>query len=91
MVTISNIGRRIHHRRIHQLNDGNVLKKYESADYWMVKLDENGNIVWQKTLEGSSMADMLSPGTLGQTMEMCQENTVVKLNKNRNIIWQKDR
>ena len=37
------------------------------------------------------MEDMLSPGTLGQMMEMCQENTVIKLNKNRNVIWQKDR
>lgn len=34
-------------------NDGDVSGKHGWADYWVVKLDENGNIEWEKTLGGS--------------------------------------
>ncbi|MBO8140214.1 MAG: T9SS C-terminal target domain-containing protein [Thermosipho sp. (in: Bacteria)] len=34
-------------------NDGDVSGNHGGDDYWVVKLDTNGNIVWQKTLGGS--------------------------------------
>jgi PKD repeat protein len=36
-------------------NDGNVTGNHGSRDSWVVKLDENGNVVWQKCLGGSSI------------------------------------
>ncbi|MDR0664008.1 MAG: hypothetical protein LBF86_00580 [Helicobacteraceae bacterium] len=33
--------------------DGDVTKRYKKADYWIVKLDANGAIEWDKTLGGS--------------------------------------
>ncbi|QBA19972.1 T9SS type A sorting domain-containing protein [Chryseobacterium indologenes] len=35
-------------------NDGDVSGNHGEADYWIVKLDINGNIQWQKSLGGSS-------------------------------------
>jgi len=35
-------------------NDGDVSGNHGSSDYWIVKLDATGNLVWQKTLGGSS-------------------------------------
>jgi len=34
-------------------NDGDVRGKHGKSDLWVVKLDSNGNIQWQKTLGGS--------------------------------------
>ncbi len=34
-------------------NDGDVAGNHGSIDYWVVKLNENGDIEWQKTLGGS--------------------------------------
>ena len=35
-------------------NDGNVTGNHGSQDSWVVKLDESGDVVWQKCLGGSS-------------------------------------
>ncbi len=35
-------------------NDGDVSGNHGYSDAWIVKIDENGKIVWQKTLGGSS-------------------------------------
>jgi hypothetical protein len=35
-------------------NDGNVSGNHGGADYWVVKLDGSGNMVWQRCLGGSS-------------------------------------
>jgi len=35
-------------------NDGNVTGNHGSNDYWVVKLDTTGNILWQKSLGGSN-------------------------------------
>jgi hypothetical protein len=35
-------------------DDGDVSGNHGGGDYWMVKLDSNGNIQWQKSLGGSS-------------------------------------
>lgn len=35
-------------------NDGDVSGNHGGGDYWIVKLDINGNIQWQKSLGGSS-------------------------------------
>jgi len=34
-------------------NDGDITGNHSSSDYWVVKLDVSGNIVWQKSLGGS--------------------------------------
>lgn len=34
-------------------NDGDVINNHEKYDIWIVKLNESGNIQWQKTLGGS--------------------------------------
>ncbi|MBZ0207140.1 MAG: T9SS type A sorting domain-containing protein [Flavobacteriales bacterium] len=34
-------------------NDGDVTGNHGGADYWVVKLDENGDIEWQKALGGT--------------------------------------
>lgn len=36
-------------------NNGEVTGSHGSADYWIVKTNENGDIVWQKTFGGSSI------------------------------------
>ena len=41
-------------------NDGDVTNNHGSHDYWVVKLDANGNRIWQKTLGGSSIEDAWS-------------------------------
>ncbi len=38
-------------------NDGDVSGNHGNDDYWVVKLDASGNIVWQKTLGGSGTDD----------------------------------
>ncbi|MEJ5050662.1 T9SS type A sorting domain-containing protein [Chryseobacterium culicis] len=35
-------------------NDGDVTGNHGNDDYWVVKLDSNGNIQWQKSLGGSN-------------------------------------
>lgn len=35
-------------------NDGDIIGHHGSRDFWVVKLDNNGNIQWQKALGGSS-------------------------------------
>jgi hypothetical protein len=35
-------------------NDGDVKGNHENGDFWIVKLDKDGNIEWQKTLGGSN-------------------------------------
>src|ERR1043165_2894910 len=35
-------------------SDGNVTGNHGSKDYWVVKLDTGGNVMWQKSLGGSS-------------------------------------
>ena len=41
-------------------NDGNVSGNHGGDDYWVVKLDGSGNIVWQKCLGGSSWDEAYS-------------------------------
>lgn len=35
-------------------NDGDVSNNHGNYDYWLVQLDDNGNIIWQKCYGGSS-------------------------------------
>ncbi|HTM67216.1 MAG TPA: hypothetical protein VL093_12890 [Flavipsychrobacter sp.] len=35
-------------------NDGNVTGNHGQSDFWVIKADVNGNVVWQKTLGGSA-------------------------------------
>ena len=38
-----------------QSNDGDVSGSHGDSDYWIVKLDETGNIEWQKSLGGKDL------------------------------------
>ena len=35
-------------------NDGDVTGNYGSSDYWILKVDPSGNIIWQKSFGGST-------------------------------------
>jgi hypothetical protein len=35
-------------------NDGDITNNHGDSDYWVIKLDANGNMIWQKTLGGSA-------------------------------------
>jgi hypothetical protein len=41
-------------------NDGDVIGNHGSEDFWVLKIDSNGIIQWQKTLGGSSWDDAYS-------------------------------
>lgn len=36
-----------------QSNDGDATNNHGGSDYWIIKLDSNGNLLWQKSLGGS--------------------------------------
>ncbi|HYV91162.1 MAG TPA: T9SS type A sorting domain-containing protein [Chitinophagales bacterium] len=38
-----------------QTNDGDVSGNHGGLDYWVIKLDFNGNLIWQKCLGGSNI------------------------------------
>ncbi len=47
-------------------NDGNVIANYGGSDYWILKLDESGNIQWEKNFGGS---DSEAPNSIQQTTD----------------------
>jgi hypothetical protein len=86
-------------------SDGDVTGNHGNFDYWIVKLDPNGNKLWQKTLGGSSLDEahsiqQTSDGgfiVAGQAYsgdgDVSGNNIagywIVKLDVNGNIVWQK--
>ncbi|MDR4951479.1 T9SS type A sorting domain-containing protein [Chryseobacterium sp. ES2] len=47
-------------------NDGDITGYHGNYDFWIVKIDSNGNIQWQKSLGGSNLDQALS---IQQTVE----------------------
>ena len=45
---------------------------YGYVDYWIVKLDINGNILWEKTIGGSASDNLTS--AIGQFDDFCRWN-----------------
>lgn len=45
-------------------DDGDISIGYGSIDYWIVKIDELGNVIWQKTFGGSGVDN---PSSIKQT------------------------
>ncbi len=41
-------------------NDGDVTGNHGGLDYWVIKLDANGNIIWQKCLGGTTQDEAYS-------------------------------
>ncbi len=86
-------------------NNGDVTGAYGGDDYWVVKLDLVGNLVWQKTLGGSSheqafsitkndneefiVAGLSSSNDGDVTGNTDSDFWIVKLNTFGNIVWQK--
>lgn len=87
-------------------NDGDVTGLHGTdSDYWVVKLDLNGNLLWQKTLGGTSLeyaysiaktndggsivAGMSSSNDGDVTDNHDTDYWVVKLDASGNIQWQK--
>lgn len=83
--------------------NGNLTGNHGSADGWVVKLDKEGNIEWQKFIGGSGWDELkfINQTTDGYVVYGRTESTdisghygnsdgwVVKLDKEGNIIWQK--
>jgi uncharacterized delta-60 repeat protein len=92
-------------RSIQQTSDGGFIVAGDTSsfgtntDVWIVKLDANGNITWQKTYGGSGVdsatsIQQTSDGgyiVAGDTSSFGTNTDVwiVKLNANGNITWQK--
>ena len=86
-------------------NNGDITGAHGDMDYWIVKLDLNGNLVWQKSLGGSSNDQVfsitknneeeyivagLSASNDGDVTENHDSDFwIVKLSASGNIIWQK--
>ena len=86
-------------------NDGDVIGNHGGSDYWIVKLDSNGDIQWQKSLGGSlgdfaSSIQQTSDGgyvvagfSLSNDGDVTGNNIgdywLVKLTNSGNIQWQK--
>jgi Secretion system C-terminal sorting domain len=43
-------------------NDGDVSENHGQSDYWLVKLDNSGTIIWQKTYGGTNVDQCYSAG-----------------------------
>jgi len=81
-------------------NDGDVKGNHGGSDFWIVKLDNQGNILWQKTLGGSeddeahSIQQTKDSGYIvaGRTIKGYHggyDFWIVKLDNQGNILWQK--
>jgi hypothetical protein len=83
-------------------NDGDVSGHLGIADAWVVKLDQGGSILWQKTLGGlgaDNANDIVATNDSGYLIACETESLgvthgsldawVVKLDKNGNLLWQK--
>ena len=80
-------------------NDGDVSDNHGDNDYWVVKLNSTGGIVWQKSLGGSaldwnnSMAKTTDGGCIvvgfTQSSDINGDYYVVKLSATGSIEWQK--
>ena len=80
--------------------DGDITGKHGICDYWIVKLDANGNLSWQKNLGGSlhNNAYAVKQTTDGgyivagsREFEIIggEDYWIVKLNANGHLSWQK--
>jgi hypothetical protein len=69
-------------------------------DYWVLKLDANGNVVWQKAYGGSydeiaqsiqetSDGGFIVAGVTRPYGACCRDYWVLKLDANGNVVWQK--
>ncbi len=67
----------------------------EGQGIWILRLDQNGNIVWQKSYEGSSANTILQTSDGGYIVSAHSSGSsgggtlVLKLDANGNIEWQK--
>ena len=73
-------------------NDGDVIGHHGSNDAWVIKLDSNGNITWQKCLGTKAYEaayDIQQTSDSGYVIAGAIDSaTVIKLNKYSNVEWQ---
>lgn len=81
--------------------DGDVKSNHGGADWWIIKIDETGKLIWQKCLGGSKnewVSSIQSTTDGGCILTGPQESVtinhgidywLVKLDKSGNIQWQK--
>ncbi|MBC7774014.1 MAG: T9SS type A sorting domain-containing protein [Phycisphaerae bacterium] len=72
--------------------DGDVLNNHGSTDYWLLKLDQSGQIIWQKTYGGSDEDDAarIIPASDGGYMlfgSTLSKNGDVSANHGGNDFW----
>lgn len=86
-------------------NDGNVSGSHGLMDYWVIKLDSSGGLIWQKCYGGSDVDQIYSlqladqgfilAGFAGSIdgdiigMHLVGDAWVVKCDTSGNIVWQK--
>jgi len=82
------------------LTDSFGVAGYENDDFWVLKLDSNGNITWQKTYGGSDYdyaysiqqttdGGYIVAGSTGSFGADYGDSWVLKLDSNGNVTWQK--
>ncbi len=80
-------------------NDGDVVGKHQGGDVWLVKIDKQGNLLWQKCFESYGIESAKSLllnndgtftiGAITSNTSILSDYWVIKTDSIGNIIWQK--
>lgn len=77
--------------------DGDVSAGFGYNSYWLLRLDENGSIIWEKTLQGTtdrlgwdiSLADGGSNSFMLAGTNEDEDFLLIKLNYSGDVVWDK--
>ena len=73
-------------------NDGDVLENKGNADYWIVSIDDSGNVIWSKTYGGGSVenvrnVELVQDGYLIAGTSSSSDGDVSNENGRLNDVW----